>query len=639
MRKPEFVSGDLTRQLIEKDANVNNKKKEALLIQVHSDIINHFKKMGCIDVKVKDSKYELNDTDPFNGKIDMYIFFIDKDGHKEIMTTTNIKDNNIELESQESLNEKINKSVDLLSQPYQEQKSLNVKANFLKGGEVSNKELTYSEIVKDRESQKTAEKNDRLKEGIIINTQNFIYNTLRRLGAIDIKVDVKEALNVVEEKVNGIIYNEISLMDRDGCKTITLNASVENNKIILPTDDEIKKLLLQAEDKLVKRASVVKKNDIIDIDLSQFHVFDNGNSVTLSHQALGELGKMDRKLFIESSNETLENFLKDNVTDYARAYVYDVKFMNSFKKPELPQAVNKQASINEQSIEKIQKGDKVEIQEGLEKGVKFIVEDIDAEGNLVGTIEGLKVNVHSSRVTKTSSLEQSKEEDLTMKYKAHDSFRMHVDNEEKKANLKKDDLKNTVENLILAKLQNDMKKEAVKIEGSEVNLDYTVEGFTGNIEVMAMHFENNDYRKIKATVNVIKNTIGEIKIVNIEETGPREKTYQNIQANTMDKLNKIDAEEKLKEEGFKPEEKKEEIKKEAFGTNTLPFAPTQSIKLNINKANLPSTLKVGDTIDIGGELFEIVAEDHEKLSAQGTGSFWTLMMVDKGKVDYKVVEW
>ncbi len=173
--------------------------------------------------------------------------------------------------------------------------------------------------------------------------------------------------------------------------------------------------------------------------------------------------------------------------------------------------------------------------------------------------------------------------------------------------------------------------------------------YTGRIDVFAQLLDNYGEKKVKIPV-IFKDSIVELPesmILEKEiatEDSSEEKDEIDIDKEIEEKIKKIDEEEKYKEDetlkalelGPQVATQDGKIEKKASDSqepHLMEYAPI----IHVHKSVLPDSLAIGDVINLDGMHYKIVEDDASKLSTVGTGSMWTLRMIETDeKVDYKV---
>lgn len=194
----------------------------------------------------------------------------------------------------------------------------------------------------------------------------------------------------------------------------------------------------------------------------------------------------------------------------------------------------------------------------------------------------------------------------------------------------------------IVNLLRNLKYDNVKLAGNvEVDIGRNADKtYTGTIMVPMNLVDKYGEKKVKIPVG-FKNSMLEMpdtlivqKVIAATQSG-QELIEQETDVEVEENIKKIDKEESYKEEetlkvlelGPQANASKEPTLEKQADTNS-PLVTNYAPKLIINKAALPDSIVAGDVINLSGVSYKVTSDDATKISTEGTGSTWTLVMLN-----------
>jgi hypothetical protein len=183
----------------------------------------------------------------------------------------------------------------------------------------------------------------------------------------------------------------------------------------------------------------------------------------------------------------------------------------------------------------------------------------------------------------------------------------------------------------------------------KMSLDKKANTFTGMVEFFISVIDKKGEKKLRIPVVIDKSSAKMPDVSIIQKEIAKCSTTEEIIEEEEDKKvseyeKKIDEEEKFKEEEtlktlhFVPNavnSSEESLQNKKADLNNVGNFVCRTLK--INKTVMPEETKVGDIIDVEGLKYKVTDDSEGKISAAGTGSYFTLVLVDSNeKEDAKI---
>lgn len=211
----------------------------------------------------------------------------------------------------------------------------------------------------------------------------------------------------------------------------------------------------------------------------------------------------------------------------------------------------------------------------------------------------------------------------------HDVVRQQEEAEAQRIKEEEVMVMNTAEQQVWQLLRH-AKFEDIKMHSGKTSFQGTKthEGWQGEVTCSATIFANGDYRDVTVSGSVSDSSF--IWSESPEDLVERLESGNGHKANLTEKLHKeaalqntgVDEYYEEQERMMVGVEKKASLEKEAESAVSI-NTPGIPAVVFFPKMYLPDSAKAGDIINVSGYRFRLVSDEVNKLSAQGTGSYWT----------------
>jgi hypothetical protein len=204
--------------------------------------------------------------------------------------------------------------------------------------------------------------------------------------------------------------------------------------------------------------------------------------------------------------------------------------------------------------------------------------------------------------------------------KSQDSYRQRAEIESMKVLRAEDSIAMESCSKILSRLSA-LKCEAISVRSYKSNLTNSEKGFNGTLHYLISMVHGGDNKTAEVSLEVKDSVVEPIEVKITEETLTSTPGEKSVLAAKI--REEIDARLAL----FAAPTEKPIEKSAAAG----PCAPNSFLSpvIHADKQWLPSCLKPGEFVFLGGAKYVVVNDDHAKLSADSDGHMWTLQLVSE----------